>query len=304
VQPRWGWGGDSVPANCRCHGPPPRPHRLRARRNRRRRLPILDGSQLPRPPRPRPQPPGPTRAGSLRKRADAREMTSNPPPTAQAGGATVPLPLLNTIPRSPQHGRDARATPPSRPNRASRVRETHHLLYHSNCTPASSRTSASPEQSMVRFTHPTLLGLNKISDKTCSRHICVNAQMESWVNSHPGRQLRPCHALACVLSRFRISLRAGGTCVSPVRSLSSPASGNLADGRPIGNTLGHPHGMEGRTQPGASCRAPGRPHCFRSGLPPVTSCPTRHSSLPTSPSLLPSHSWTRSLLPPPRFRHR
>jgi len=43
-------------------------------------------------------------------------------------------------------------------DRASRVRETHHLLKHSNRTPTSSRTSVSPEPSMVRFTHPTLLG--------------------------------------------------------------------------------------------------------------------------------------------------
>ena len=39
-------------------------------------------------------------------------------------------------------------------------------------------------------------------------------------------------------------------------SLSPPASGNLADGRPLGNKPGHPHGMEGRTQP---ARPAGRP---------------------------------------------
>jgi len=62
----------------------------------------------------------------------------------------------------------------------SRVRETHHFLYHSYCTPTNSRTSVSPEPSMVRFTHPTPR-------------------------------------------------------VSPVLSLGPSASGNLADGRPLGS---------------------------------------------------------------------
>ena len=48
----------------------------------------------------------------------------------------------------------------------------------------------------------------------------------------------------------------GGTGVSPVRSVRPSASGNPADGRPLDNKLGHPHGLERRTQP---ARPPARP---------------------------------------------
>ena len=55
----------------------------------------------------------------------------------------------------PTGGLRASSAPPWA--KGGRVRETHHLRCHSNGTPASSRTSVSPEPNMVRFTRPTLL---------------------------------------------------------------------------------------------------------------------------------------------------